>query len=81
MAEQTFYQKTAREWFPAAVHSGNGRFACVARFGQRVEVSLFDKWGDAQELADLCGGRVKRLPEPVVSFYNADFGYRERATA
>lgn len=81
MAEQTFYQITARTWWPTACHSGDGQFACVARIGQRVEVSLFDKWGDAQELADLCGGKVKRLPEPVVSVYNDAFGYRERVSA
>jgi hypothetical protein len=78
MAEQTFYQKTARTWWPAAVHSGDGRFACVARFRDRVEVTLYEKWGDAQDLADICAGVVKRLPLPVVSVYNDSFGYRER---
>jgi hypothetical protein len=81
MAEQTFYQKTARTWCPAAVHSGNGRFACVARIHDRVEVTLYEKWGEAQELADICGGVVKRLPLPVVARFNDSFGYRERSAA
>jgi len=80
MAEQTYYQKTARDWWPAAEHSGDGRFACVARIGHRVEVTLYPVCGEAQELADICGGRVKRLPLPVASFYNDSFGYRERNT-
>jgi len=80
MAAQSFYQKIAREWWPAAEHSGDGQFACVARIHSRVEVTLYETWGDARELADICGGTVKRLPLPVASFYNDSFGYRERNT-
>ncbi|MGA8490399.1 MAG: hypothetical protein WB711_08265 [Terriglobales bacterium] len=79
MAEQTFYQKIAREWWPAAEHFGDGRFACVARVGGRVEVNLYPVWGDARETADIVGGTVKRLPLPVASFYNDSFGYRDKS--
>jgi hypothetical protein len=79
MAEQSWFQSAAHFRWPAALHSGDGRYACVVRFKDRTEVTLSETFNDADMLAAICAGRVVQLPLPVSC--NESFGYRERATA
>jgi porphobilinogen deaminase len=79
MAEKSWFQSVAHFRWPAALHSGNGRFAVVVRFKDRTEVTLCETFTDADMLAAICAGRVIQLPLQVSC--NETFGYRERAQA
>jgi hypothetical protein len=77
MAEQSFYQATAFLRWPKALHSGNGPWAVVVRFEDRIEVTLHATHLDAEMLSVLSVGRIVQLPAPPVC--NESFGYREKS--